>query len=76
MNYKEMLDKFQELETKLKRLEIENRHLKERVTKLEGDHWFSKPIGPSFTPGTLPPQTWPPMWWSATSNTNSQFGDH
>lgn len=52
MNYKEMLDKLDYLEGKLSYLELENRHLKERVTKLEGYHWFKQPVPPQFTPGT------------------------
>lgn len=75
MNYKEMLDKFDYLEGKLNFLELENRHLKQRVAKLEGDSWFNKPIGPTFTPGTLPQSPWPnpnQIWCS--DNTNPQDG--
>lgn len=73
MNYKEMLDKFEFLEAQIKHLELENRHLKQRVAKLEGDHWFNKPVGPSFTPGTLPQYQYGP---NTVTCSNSQFGDH
>lgn len=69
MNYKEMLDKFEYLEHQIKHLELENRYLKERVAKLEGNHWFTKPMGPQFTPGTLPQ-------YNTVTCSNSQYGDH
>lgn len=70
MNYKEMLDKFEFLEAKLTFLELENRHLKERVAKLEGSFWFKQPVPPQFTPGTVPsPQFWPN---TVTCSTNPQ----
>lgn len=69
MNYKEILDKLDYLESKLSYLELENRHLKERVTKLEGDvGWFKQPMGPQFTPGTQP-YVWPN---TVTCSTNQQ----
>ncbi len=68
MNYKEMLDKFDFLESKLAYLELENRYLKERVAKLEGNTWFKQPTPPQFTPGTQP-SVWPN---TITCSTNPQ----
>lgn len=67
MNYKEMLDKFEYLEAQIKHLELENRYLKERVAKLEGNYWF-KPSGPQFTPGTLPQYQYRPNTVTCSSN--------
>ena len=50
MNYKEMLDKFEYLEQKLTHLEHENRYLRERVTKIEGNWWFNQPKPQPQTP--------------------------
>lgn len=75
MNYKQMLEKFSELEVTLKRLEDENRNLRERVAILEGDKWFYKPIGPTFTPGTIPEPWWHPnQIWCQSDTTNPQDG--
>jgi len=79
MNYKEMLDKLDFLEKKLGYLENENKHLKERVTKLEGSFWFNQPKPPGFTPGTIPdPGFWPNpnTVWCSTEVTSRQYGDH
>lgn len=91
MNYKEMLDKFEFLEKKLNYLENENKHLKERVAKLEfGLMVKNTPSGPGFTPGTIPapvfgpeiPNPWPNnpnhIWCSTEYSTvsTSQYGDH
>ena len=76
MNYKEMLDKFEFLEAKLAFLELENRHLKERVTKLEGNFWFKQPVPPQFTPGTLPKYEFWPNTVTCSSTHPNQFGDH
>lgn len=69
MNYKEMLDKFEYLEKKLSYLENENKHLKERVARMEFQMLNKNtPPGPGFTPGTLP-EVWPqtnPIWCSTT----------
>jgi hypothetical protein len=53
MNYKEMLDKFDYLERQLAHLENENKHVKERLARLEYPQ-LATVKGPSFTPGTLP----------------------
>ena len=78
MNYKEMLDQFEFLNKKLSHLELENRHLKERVAKLEANHWFNKPQGPQFTPGTLPQYQYGPSpnYTVTCDGTGSQAGVH
>lgn len=89
MNYKEMLDKFEYLEKKLSYLENENKHLKERVTRLEYQYFEKKmpPQNPGFTPGTLPdvwpqpvtgpwPGTNPNQIWCTTETTSRNYGDH
>ena len=72
MNYKEMLDKFEYLEQKLAYLELENRHLRERVTKLEGNWWFNQPKPPTYSPHT---PGWPNpnyVWCSTETTINPQ----
>lgn len=54
MNYKQMLDKFTELEKRMSDLEVAYATLQARVTSLESRHLT---FGPGFTPGTLP-QKW------------------
>ena len=72
MNYKEMLDKFEYLEQKLTFLEHENRYLKERVTKLEGNWWHNLPKPTPYSPNT---PTWPnTVWYSTTETINPQDG--
>jgi len=75
MNYKQMLEKFAELEVTLKQLEYENKSLRERVAILESDKWFYRPIGPGFTPGTIP-QPWGPPYqiWCQSDTSNPQDG--
>ena len=69
MNYKEMLDKFEYLEQKLTHLEHENRYLRERVTKIEGNWWFNQPKPQPQTPA------WPNYVWCSTETTiNPQDG--
>lgn len=52
MNYKEMLEKFAELEAKLDQQDS-------RLKLLEERFWYTAPVkGPSFTPATLP-NPWP-----------------
>lgn len=72
MNYKEMLDKFEYLEQKLTFLEHENRYLKERVTKLEGNWWHNLPKPSPYTPNT---PAWPNyVWCSIETTINPQDG--
>lgn len=75
MNYKQMLDQFEFLESKLAHLENETKYLKERVTYLEGSFLAAKkPIPPGFTPGTLPeawPNIPPSQYWTSTETTYS-----
>ena len=73
MNYKEMLDKFDYIESKLAFLELENRYLKERVTKLEGYRPTIKLTNPQFTPGTFPQQPSWPNTWTLTANPQDAF---
>jgi cell shape-determining protein MreC len=64
MNYKEMLDQFEFLERRIAHVENENKHLRERVLKLEG----AEVKAPAFTPGTLPnTNVWTPRFWSFTT---------
>lgn len=74
MNYKEMLDKFEYLEQKLTHLELENRYLKERVTKLEGNWWYNLPKPQPYTPVPQAPN-WPNpnyIWCSTETTINPQ----
>lgn len=66
MNYREMLDQFEWLDKKLAHLELENRYLRERLAKVEGQ-LVSRNVPPGFTPGTLPQYT-----WQITSKDNTQ----
>lgn len=71
MNYKEMLDQFEYLDKRLSHLEHENKHLRERVQKLE--FLVLQPTtvtvkGPDFTPGTLPP-VFPESFWNFNAST-------
>lgn len=54
MNYKEMLDQFEYLDKKLAHLELENRYLRERLSKLEH---ITTPK-PRFASGTIPESMW------------------
>jgi len=57
MNYKQMLDKFQELDARLK--------------VLEEDYWLNKLNKlpkPKFAPGTLPEVNWPENYWVTTKD--------
>jgi hypothetical protein len=68
MNYKEMLDKFKELEQTIAEQD-------ERIKVLEESFWLKIPTPPQFTPGTLPQPAWPPGFWYSTSETiNPQDG--
>ena len=51
MNYRQMLDKFVEIETRMRDLEAAYDALQERVRTLESRH---RTFGPLFTPGTIP----------------------
>jgi len=53
MNYRQMLDEFEYLDKRLSHLEHENKYLRERIAKLEGQV-VTRAIGPQFTSGTLP----------------------
>lgn len=66
MNYREMLDQFEWLDKKLAHLELENRYLRERLAKVEGQ-LVNRNVLPGFTPGTLPQYT-----WQITSKDNTQ----
>lgn len=66
MNYKEMLDQFEYLDKRLAHLELENRYLRERLAKVEGQV-VTRLVGPQFTPGNLPQYT-----WQITSKDNTQ----
>lgn len=72
MNYKQMLDQFEFLESKLAHLENETKYLKERVAYLEGSFLANKSKPPGFTPGTLP-EVWPNIppgqFWSSSKDT-------
>ena len=74
MNYKQMLDKFEYLEHQIAHLENENKHIRERLTRLEYPQKYAVK-GPGFTPGTLPQA---PSWpnpapsWTITSASNTQ----
>lgn len=65
MDYKQMLEKFKELEQAIVEQD-------KRIKILEEDFWLKRPIVPQFTPGTLP--SWPAGFWSITTtdNTNPQ----
>jgi hypothetical protein len=70
MNYKQMLEKFEELEAALEAQDA-------RIKLLEESFWLKIPTPPQFTPGTLPQPSWPPGFWystSTTDNTNPQDG--
>ena len=68
MNYKQMLEKFAELEATIASQD-------ERIKLLEESFWIKTPKPPEFTPGTIPQPAWPPnFWWSVTDNTNPQDG--
>lgn len=54
MNYKQMLEKFEEIERRMRDLEVAYDALQNRVVILERQHLT---FGPRFTPGTLP-QKW------------------
>jgi len=61
-----MLDQFEYLDKKLAHLELENRYLRERLAKVEGQA-VTRLVGPQFTPSTLPQYT-----WQITSKDNTQ----
>ena len=67
MNYKEMLDKFEFLERQIAHLENENKHIRERLMRLEGPQ-FATVKGPGFTPGTLPQVPNTTFGWNITAN--------
>lgn len=72
MNYKQMLDKFEYLEAQIAHLENENKHIRERLMRLEGPQ-FATAKGPGFTPGTLPQvPNWPDSGWTITCKDNTQ----
>ena len=54
-----MLDQFEYLDKKLAHLELENRYLRERLAKIEGQVTTRPLPTPKFAPGTLPQVTWP-----------------
>ena len=60
MNYKQMLEKFEELD---KRYEDQNIRLK----LLEEAFWLRNPK-PKFAPGTLPEVVWPDNFWITTKD--------
>ena len=51
MNYREMLNKFEELDVKYDEQDA-------RLKLLEEQFWLNRPT-PKFAPGTLPEVTWP-----------------
>lgn len=73
MNYKQMLDKFEYLEQQIAHLENENKHMRERLARLEYAQLVTVK-GPGFTPGTLPqlPNTNTYGWHLAALNTQGQ----
>lgn len=64
MNYKQMLEKFKELELTIA---VQD----ERIKVLEESFWLKVPAPPKFTPGTMPQPAWPPGFWSTTTDTTN-----
>lgn len=64
MNYKQMLDKFAELEAIITAQD-------QRIKVLEADFWHKATQPPKFTPGTAP--SFPPGFWSEVERQDPRY---